>query len=92
MEILTEGQKAVIRPIARSLLRQEFFLTGGTALSAFYLQHRYSDDLDFFTCAGTHEASSASLPNRCGPPAPTSLPPPSPAAISTKHRRDPQKS
>lgn len=26
-----------------------FFLTGGTALSAFYLQHRYSDDLDIFT-------------------------------------------
>jgi len=26
-----------------------FFLTGGTALSAFYLQHRYSEDLDFFT-------------------------------------------
>lgn len=26
-----------------------FFLTGGTALSAFYLQHRYSEDLDLFT-------------------------------------------
>lgn len=26
-----------------------FYLTGGTALSEFYLQHRYSDDLDFFT-------------------------------------------
>lgn len=26
-----------------------FFLTGGTALSAFYLQHRYSEDLDIFT-------------------------------------------
>ncbi|MFA6507210.1 MAG: nucleotidyl transferase AbiEii/AbiGii toxin family protein [Treponemataceae bacterium] len=25
------------------------YLTGGTALSRFYLQHRYSDDLDFFT-------------------------------------------
>lgn len=28
---------------------QEFYLTGGTALSAFYLQHRLSEDLDFFT-------------------------------------------
>jgi hypothetical protein len=28
---------------------QPFFLTGGTALSAFYLQHRYSEDLDLFT-------------------------------------------
>ncbi|MGH7830820.1 MAG: nucleotidyl transferase AbiEii/AbiGii toxin family protein [Candidatus Binatia bacterium] len=26
-----------------------FFLTGGTALSAFYLRHRYSQDLDLFT-------------------------------------------
>ena len=26
-----------------------FYLTGGTALSRFYLGHRYSDDLDLFT-------------------------------------------
>jgi predicted nucleotidyltransferase component of viral defense system len=26
-----------------------FYLTGGTALSAYYLEHRYSDDLDLFT-------------------------------------------
>jgi predicted nucleotidyltransferase component of viral defense system len=26
-----------------------YYLTGGTALSEFYLQHRYSDDLDLFT-------------------------------------------
>jgi len=26
-----------------------FYLTGGTALSRFYFQHRYSDDLDFFS-------------------------------------------
>jgi predicted nucleotidyltransferase component of viral defense system len=26
----------------------DFYLTGGTALSRFYLRHRYSDDLDFF--------------------------------------------
>ena len=28
---------------------QVFFLTGGSALAEFYLQHRYSDDLDVFT-------------------------------------------
>jgi hypothetical protein len=28
-----------------------FYLTGGTALAAYYLKHRYSDDLDFFTRA-----------------------------------------
>ncbi len=26
----------------------DFYLTGGTALSRCYLNHRYSDDLDFF--------------------------------------------
>ena len=28
-----------------------FYLTGGTALSRFYYQHRYSEDLDFFSTA-----------------------------------------
>ncbi len=28
---------------------QDFYLTGGTALSAFYLYHRHSEDLDLFT-------------------------------------------
>ena len=28
----------------------QFFLTGGTALSRAYYNHRYSDDLDFFVC------------------------------------------
>ncbi|MEW5692252.1 MAG: nucleotidyl transferase AbiEii/AbiGii toxin family protein [Candidatus Hydrogenedentota bacterium] len=27
---------------------QKFYLTGGTALSEFYLKHRISEDLDFF--------------------------------------------
>jgi predicted nucleotidyltransferase component of viral defense system len=27
-----------------------FYLTGGTGLNRFYLERRYSDDLDFFTC------------------------------------------
>jgi len=36
--------------IMKVVHRQEvdFYLTGGTALSRFYLNHRYSDDLDFF--------------------------------------------
>lgn len=32
---------------------RNFYLTGGTALSAFYLQHRHSVDLDLFTREGT---------------------------------------
>jgi predicted nucleotidyltransferase component of viral defense system len=31
------------------LFADNFFLTGGSALAEFYLQHRYSEDLDFFT-------------------------------------------
>jgi len=30
-------------------LTSNFYFTGGTALSKYYLQHRYSDDLDFFS-------------------------------------------
>ncbi|MBI4226328.1 nucleotidyl transferase AbiEii/AbiGii toxin family protein [Candidatus Roizmanbacteria bacterium] len=29
-------------------LKDKFYFGGGTALSVFYLQHRYSEDLDFF--------------------------------------------
>ena len=49
MEILTEFQKRILHAISQSPLRETFFLTGGTALSAFYLKHRFSEDLDFFT-------------------------------------------
>jgi hypothetical protein len=31
-----------------SALKLPFYLTGGTALGRYYLNHRYSDDLDFF--------------------------------------------
>ncbi len=31
-------------------VEKRFFLTGGSALGIFYLEHRYSYDLDFFTC------------------------------------------
>ena len=45
----------ILTPLQNSFLQEffnytrEFYLTGGTALSAFYLQHRLSEDLDFFT-------------------------------------------
>lgn len=47
----------VINPIQNQCLKlfptvtqsSEFYLTGGTALAYFYLQHRKSEDLDFFT-------------------------------------------
>ncbi len=34
--------------VFKILENYDFYLTGGTALSRFYLNHRYSDDLDFF--------------------------------------------
>ncbi len=40
-------QDKVLAAIERAETR--FYLTGGTALSRCYFQHRYSDDLDFFT-------------------------------------------
>lgn len=38
--------------------KRHFYLTGGTALAAFYLYHRYSEDLDFFC----HDVSLDSIP------------------------------
>ena len=49
MELLTPLQRKLLQEIGKSPLRNEFFLTGGTALAALYLHHRYSVDLDLFT-------------------------------------------
>lgn len=50
MEILTKIQREVLEAFfSEPLLKRHFYLTGGTALAAFYLQHRLSEDLDFFT-------------------------------------------
>jgi len=49
-EILTPLQRKVLDAVfAEEAFAQSFYLTGGTALAAFYLFHRYSDDLDLFT-------------------------------------------
>jgi predicted nucleotidyltransferase component of viral defense system len=49
MDLLFPLQRRLVQEIGQSQLQDEFFLTGGTALAAFYLQHRYSVDLDLFT-------------------------------------------
>jgi len=41
-----------------------FYLTGGTALGRFYLNHRFSDDLDFFTNADAQYSNSIATLNR----------------------------
>jgi len=48
MEILTPFQKRILTAIGLSDLAASFYLTGGTALAVYYLQHRFSEDLDFF--------------------------------------------
>lgn len=49
-EILTLQQKQFLHFVTKQdYIRENFYLTGGTALSAFYLHHRLSEDLDFFS-------------------------------------------
>jgi len=42
-------QKRVLDLFSKSHLKNKFYWTGGTALSFFYLHHRQSKDLDFFS-------------------------------------------
>ena len=49
-KILTEFQLRFLKDFFNDTeLAPHFYLTGGTALAAFYLAHRFSDDLDLFT-------------------------------------------
>jgi len=48
---LYELQDRVLKRVFE--VEDEFYLTGGTALSRFYQEKRYSDDLDFFTNSST---------------------------------------
>ncbi|MFN4213116.1 MAG: nucleotidyl transferase AbiEii/AbiGii toxin family protein [Microgenomates group bacterium] len=51
--ILTPSQSFFLRAFSKQKeLSKNFFLTGGTALAEFYLKHRYSEDLDFFSEIG----------------------------------------
>jgi predicted nucleotidyltransferase component of viral defense system len=49
LEILTGLQRKILNLFGNLPDNEAFYLTGGTALSAFYLKHRQSYDLDFFT-------------------------------------------
>jgi predicted nucleotidyltransferase component of viral defense system len=49
MQILTDLQEEILKIFAKTEEAELFYLTGGTALATFYLQHRLSKDLDFFT-------------------------------------------
>lgn len=48
--ILSENQKKLLRFLSEDKsICAHFYLTGGTALAEFYLHHRLSEDLDFFS-------------------------------------------
>ncbi len=48
--ILSPNQKKFLNFfVSNSFFKKTFYLTGGTCLSEFYLKHRYSQDLDFFS-------------------------------------------
>lgn len=48
--LLTDRQRSLLGKIgAAKNLTGRFYLTGGTALAEYYLHHRYSEDLDFFS-------------------------------------------
>ena len=47
--ILTDTQKKAISFIGKENNLEDFYLSGGTALAAYYFGHRFSDDLDFFS-------------------------------------------
>lgn len=50
ISILTDKQKQILSEFAQNdFLKNNFYFTGGTVLSEYYLKHRHSDDLDFFS-------------------------------------------
>ena len=59
--ILNKEQKIIFSEVKKSkFLTENFYFSGGTALSEVYLQHRESVDLDFFS---EHEYDSSSIFN-----------------------------
>jgi len=46
---LPAQREVLLKLLTLPTIEESFFLTGGTALSVFYLYHRVSDDLDLFS-------------------------------------------
>lgn len=63
-DILTAWQRDAIACLAHEPEFKGFYLTGGTALAAYYLHHRISDDLDFFSAAEVDARAVHGLANR----------------------------
>lgn len=48
-KILTKHQQTFLNLFGKQAFSQRFYLSGGTALTEFYIPYRLSEDLDFFT-------------------------------------------
>jgi len=46
--LATQEQRIILDAVSNHPFFKQFYFTGETALSYYYLTHRYSDDLDFF--------------------------------------------
>lgn len=49
MKVVNSIQEKILESFGEVKDSDQFYLTGGTALAYFYLKHRQSNDLDFFT-------------------------------------------
>ncbi len=49
MQVINSVQETILHHFSQVADSGSFYLTGGTALAHFYLKHRRSNDLDFFT-------------------------------------------
>lgn len=61
---LTELQKRALEEVMAEASLADFYLSGGTALAAFFLHHRISDDLDFFSDAPVDTLSVTAFAER----------------------------
>ena len=53
--ILNHFQQTVLALFKKTPLAKKYYLSGGTALAEFYLHHRKSEDLDFFSKSELNE-------------------------------------
>jgi hypothetical protein len=68
---LTPLQEEFIKVFASLPDKEQFYMAGGTALAEYYLGHRHSFDMDFFTGV-ENIILPTSYQSRCGlPPAPS---------------------
>ena len=61
-----EQGEVLLQLLTHPEVEQNFFLTGGTALSVFYIKHRKSNDIDMFSIASPDLSEIDFLLKECG--------------------------